>query len=33
MLSLMFVGTVGNAKVNKSDNEAKTSDGVEAVDL
>ena len=32
-LSLMFVGTVGNAKVNGNDNGAKTPDGVEAVDL
>jgi hypothetical protein len=32
-LSLMFVGAVGNAKVNAADNDAKTSDGVEAVDL
>ena len=32
-LSLMFVWAVGNAKVNGSDNEAETPDGVEAVDL
>ena len=32
-LSLMFVGAVGYAKVNGSDNEAKTPDDVEAVDL
>ena len=31
-LSLMFVGAVGYAKVNGSDNEAKTPDDVEAVD-
>jgi hypothetical protein len=32
-LFLMFVGTVGNAKVNGTDNDDKTPDGVEAVDL
>ena len=32
-LSLMFVGTVGNSKVNGNDNGAKTPDGVVAVDL
>ena len=32
-LSLMFIGTVGNAKVNQADNDDKTPDGVEAVDL
>ena len=32
-LSLMFVGAAGNAKVNGSDNEAKTPNDVEAVDL
>ena len=32
-LSLMFVGAVGHAKVNGTDNEVKKSDGVEAVDL
>ena len=32
MLSLMFVGTV-HAKVNGTDDETKTPDGVEAVDL
>ena len=32
-LTLMFVGAVGNAKASGSDNGAKTSDGVEAVDL
>jgi hypothetical protein len=33
VLALMFVGAVGQAKVNVTDNEAKTPDGVEAVDL
>ena len=33
VLSLVFAGTVVNAKVNGSDNEAQTPDGVEAVDL
>ena len=33
MLSLMFVGTVGNAKVNGANDEPKTPDGVQAVDL
>lgn len=32
-LSLMFLGTVGNAKVNGTDNDANTPGGVEAVDL
>ena len=32
-LSLMFIGTVGNAKVNQADNDDKTPAGVEAVDL
>ena len=32
-LSLMFIGTVGNAKVNQKDNDDKTPAGVEAVDL
>jgi hypothetical protein len=32
-LSIMFFGTVGNAKVNGTENEAKTPDGVVAVDL
>ena len=32
-LSLMFVGMVCNAKTNGADNDAKTSGGVEAVDL
>ena len=32
-LSLVFVGTVGHAKVNGTDNDAKKTDGVEAVDL
>ena len=32
-LSLMFFGAVGHAKVNATDNEDKTPDGVEAVDL
>ena len=32
-LALMFVGAVGNAKVNGTNDEAKTPDGVEAVDL
>jgi hypothetical protein len=33
MLSLMFVGTVGNTKVNVANDEPKTPDGVVAVDL
>ena len=32
-LSLIFVGAIGNAKVNGTDDEAKMSDDVEAVDL
>ena len=32
-LSLMFIGTVGNANVNQKDNDDKTPAGVEAVDL
>lgn len=32
-LSLMFVGAAGNAKVNGTDNEAKSPGGIEAVDL
>lgn len=32
-LSFFFVGTVGNAKVTGNENDAKTPDGVEAVDL
>lgn len=32
-LSFIFVGTVGNAKVTGNENDAKTPDGVEAVDL
>ena len=32
-LSLLFVGTVGNTKVNVTDNEPKTPDNVQAVDL
>ena len=32
-LSLMFAGTVGNAKVNGAGDADKTPDGVEAVDL
>ena len=32
-LAVMFFGTVGDAKVNVSEDKAKSSDGVEAVDL
>ena len=32
-LAVMFCGTVGDAKVNVTDDNAKTPDGVEAVDL
>ena len=32
-LSVMFLGTVGNAKGNGAEGDAKTPDGVEAVDL
>lgn len=32
-LSVMFLGTVGNAKGNGTENDAKTPEGVEAVDL
>ena len=33
MLAIMFLGTASNAKVNGTDDDAKTPDGVEAVDL